>query len=494
MLPVRNPDDGFESVRSHAVLSSCVGAFVSNTRAANRTANPQRRRTPAANDTMRVEWRRYRRGTGLKPPPQPGARLRRFEGCGYSRASAAPAQGVNDAPMWSFALLAAALVVVTLALLLRPLLSRRLPAGGGAGDDANLDIHRERLREIDAELEAGRITPEERSAARDEVGHQLLGDLDDTAPAEGDRSPAWRSALVVALAVPVLGLGIYLHLGAWQSLVESSGDRSGDESAALLEALEAAVRADPRDAEGWMELGRAAVAFERYHQGLQAFAEAHRLIGDHPDLLADYAEAEAFLSGYRFQGNPARRLERALELDPRHAKSLWLAGFAALQSARPELAIARWEALLAVRGTGSEQARLVEALIARTREELGAAVEEEAAPALVVRVELDERFRGALDGTETLFVYARAAGGPPAPLAARRASARALPLTVRLDDSTSMLPGRTLSSATRVRVGARVSRSGDARAGSGDIQGMSEAIELRAGETEVVVVLNERLP
>ena len=109
-------------------------------------------------------------------------------------------------------------------------------------------------------------------------------------------------------------------------------------------------------------------------------------------------------------------------------------------------------------------------------------------------MELDERFRGELDGTETLFVYARAPGGPPAPLAARRAPARALPLTVRLDDSTSMLPDRTLSSATRVRVGARVSRSGDARAGSGDIQGMSEAIDLRAGETEVVVVLNERLP
>ena len=397
--------------------------------------------------------------------------------------------------MWFFALLAIALVGVSLALLLRPLLSGKPSSDGSDASDANLDIHRQRLHALDAEWDADRITTQERDSAREEIEREVLGDLEAGAPVTANRSSARRTALVVALALPILGFGIYFHLGAWHSLMEDPPD-----SSALLEPLEAAVRANPRDTVAWVALGRASVALERYHHGLQAFAEARRLTGERPDLLADYAEAEALFSGYRFQGSPARLLERALELDPRHAKSLWLAGFAALQSAQPERAIERWQTLLAVGKAGAEQTAMIEALIARTREETGAAPEraaaedEETAPVLVVSVRLDERFRGELDGNESLFVYARAAGGPPVPLAAQRDAARALPLTLRLDDSMSMLPDRTLSSAERVVVGARVSRSGDARAASGDIQGMSEAVDIRPGEIAVEVLLNERIP
>lgn len=402
--------------------------------------------------------------------------------------------------MWSFALFAIALVAVTLVFLLRPLLSVKPPQSGEPARDANLDIHRERLHALESEQGAGRITAEEGAAAREEIERELLGDADEGPSKAEHRSPAWRTALVIALALPVLGFALYFHLGAWHSLVEAPAEGFPEESKALLASLEAAVRANPRDAEGWLRLGRAAVALERYHHGLQALAEAHQLAGDRADILADYAEAEALLSGYRFQGNPTRRLERALEIDPRHAKSLWLAGFAAVQSARPELALERWDTLLAIVEAGSEQARVLEALIDRTREEMGvvapgpAEADDGAGPVLLVTVDIEEQLRGELDGSESLFVFARSAGGPPAPLAARRESARDFPVTLRLDDSMSMLPGRTLADAKQVEVGARISRSGDARASTGDIQGLSEPIEIRPGRTEVEVLLNERVP
>ena len=402
--------------------------------------------------------------------------------------------------MWSFALIAAALVAVTLLLLLRPLLSGKPTRSSGAANDANLEIHRKRLRDLEAEQREGRVTAEEGFAAREEIERELLSDIDGRDSKPDHRSPAWRSALVVALAVPVLGFAIYFHLGTWHALVESPDQGVPEESMALLESLEAAVRANPGDAGGWLSLGRAAVALERYHHGLQALAEAHRLAGDRPDILADYAEAEALLLGYRFLGEPARRLERALELDPRHAKSLWLAGFAALQSARPELALERWETLLAILDADSEQARMLEALVERTREETGTATPEAAqdhddtGPVLLVSVDIEERFRNTLDGSESLFVYARPAGGPPAPLAVRREQVREFPLTLRLDDSMSMVPERALSSAQRVEVGARISRSGDARASTGDVQGMSGPFEIRPGVTEVEVLLDERVP
>ena len=72
---------------------------------------------------------------------------------------------------------------------------------------------------------------------------------------------------------------------------------------------------------------------------------------------------------------------------------------------------------------------------------------------------------------DTLFVFARAAEGPRMPLAILKRSAAELPLSFTLDDSMAMSPELKLSSATELRIEARVSRSGDAIAKPGDLTG-----------------------
>jgi cytochrome c-type biogenesis protein CcmH len=72
-----------------------------------------------------------------------------------------------------------------------------------------------------------------------------------------------------------------------------------------------------------------------------------------------------------------------------------------------------------------------------------------------------------------LFVYAKAAVGPPMPLAVQRLPASQLPVTVTLSDGMGMLPNVKLSQFPQVIVGARVSKSGNAIAQSGDLQTMS---------------------
>ena len=90
-----------------------------------------------------------------------------------------------------------------------------------------------------------------------------------------------------------------------------------------------------------------------------------------------------------------------------------------MQSARPELALERWDTLLAIVEAGSEQARVLEALIDRTREEMGmvapgpAEADDGAGPVLLVTVDIEEQLRDELDGSESLFVFARSAEGRP---------------------------------------------------------------------------------
>ncbi|MGC1458032.1 MAG: hypothetical protein WA825_07120 [Steroidobacteraceae bacterium] len=76
----------------------------------------------------------------------------------------------------------------------------------------------------------------------------------------------------------------------------------------------------------------------------------------------------------------------------------------------------------------------------------------------------------------TLFIIAKSVNSPGAPVAVYRGSVGAWPLKFSLDDSQSMLPGRSLSNAGRVTIEARISHSGQPLATAGDLQGTSAII------------------
>jgi cytochrome c-type biogenesis protein CcmH len=93
--------------------------------------------------------------------------------------------------------------------------------------------------------------------------------------------------------------------------------------------------------------------------------------------------------------------------------------------------------------------------------------------------------------TDTLFVFAREMSGPPMPVAIVRAMKKDLPFTFQLDDSTSPMPSRKLSSAGPVVIVARLSKSGQAMPQSGDLEGTSQPIQ-SGGEGITVVIDRER--
>jgi cytochrome c-type biogenesis protein CcmH len=88
---------------------------------------------------------------------------------------------------------------------------------------------------------------------------------------------------------------------------------------------------------------------------------------------------------------------------------------------------------------------------------------------------------------DTVFVVARAAEGPRMPLAVLRAQVKDLPLTFTLDDRLAMAPGAGLSSATRVIVTARVSRSGQAAPQTGDLEGQSTVVSVGARDLRLEI-------
>ena len=75
------------------------------------------------------------------------------------------------------------------------------------------------------------------------------------------------------------------------------------------------------------------------------------------------------------------------------------------------------------------------------------------------------------------------------PVAILRAKVADLPLAFKLDDSMAMAPGASISTAERLVVGARISKSGNAMPQAGDLSGEAapvapgaRGIEIRIGQ------------
>ncbi|GAB4346074.1 MAG: c-type cytochrome biogenesis protein CcmI [Gammaproteobacteria bacterium] len=393
--------------------------------------------------------------------------------------------------MTLFWVLVAAMVLVALAFVVTPLLRHREKAEQSRRE-LNVAIFRERISDLDEDLAEGAISEEQHRQARAELERDLLEDTaNENAPA-ASTSGRWAAALLV-FAVPLLAVGIYWQIGA-HHLVEGVGSQAqpqGPSVEEMINRLAERMKENPGDPEGWMMLGRSYMATDRFPQAVEAYAKAYELLGDQPQVLTDYAEAISMTAGASMAGRPLELIQKALSIDPNYTKALWLAGVAAYQGGEPASALALWRKLQGLLPPEGDNAEVVRQTIARVEAELGRSPAPEPSTAatatgearIEVAVALAEELKGRVAPEDTVFVFARALQGPPAPLAAVRLQVKDLPAVVTLDDSLAMMTNRKLSSQSAVQLMARISRSGGVRAASGDLEGSLDSVPVAAGKT-----------
>ena len=388
--------------------------------------------------------------------------------------------------MTAFWTISAALAALALVLLLRPLLFPR-KAGEVRREAANVSIYKDQLRELDADLAAGKLAPADHARSRAELEARLLADVAAAGPAAqtpAARPGGRRFALALGAAVPLLALALYLAVGNPAALGPREDPHAFDaqQLTALVERLAAKMRDNPDDAEGWRLLGRSYAALGRFPEALDAYAKAAARKPRDADLLADMADVLATTRSTRLQGEPEKLVLRALEIDPQNLKALALAGTAAFDRKDFDAAARYWQRMLPLVDPGSDDARQIQASIAEARTLGGAG-----SSALKGQVRLSPKLAGKAAPDDVVFIFARAVEGPPMPLAVKRARVRDLPVEFALDDSMAMAPGMNLSAHARVVVGARVSKSGQPTPQAGDLQGFSAPVANDARGVSVTI-------
>jgi len=411
--------------------------------------------------------------------------------------------------MTLFIIIALLITALSCGILVWPLLKVRNSASFDR-QQQNIHFAQERLAELKEQRENNSISSEDYDALRHEIESNLAQDIDINQPSNDetatDQTKRETNGIVVTLLcclIPFLALLLYLLVGRPQALNQplNSGPATANTSAAatqasststadieaMVKALEQRMQADPSDVKGWTILARTYAAMGRYAQAISANQHLLEIGDENPDVLAALADATALNAQGQINQEAIQYINRALELNPQQPQALWLAGLSATQLGDNTQARKYWNQLLPLLANQPEQQRELREIMAQTEQKptLGVISNNESSSSssdnteagyssgLTIMVSLKESLTAKTSPDDTVFIFARALQGPPAPLAVKRLSVKNLPATVQLNDSDAMIPQFKLSMFEEISVSARVALSGNPVAQTGDLQSVS---------------------
>ncbi|SDB39506.1 cytochrome c-type biogenesis protein CcmH [Pseudomonas sp. NFACC23-1] len=374
--------------------------------------------------------------------------------------------------MIDFWLAAGLLLLVALSFLLIPVLRGRRAQLEEDRTALNVALYQERVAELQTEREEGVLNAAQLDTGRAEAARELLADTEG-ADAPRESRLGKPLPLLAAVLVPVLGLALYLHFGASDKVELTREFAQAPQSMEEMTLrLERAVAAQPDNAEGLYFLGRTYMAQDRPADAAKLFERTVAVAGRQPELLGQWAQAQYFADGKKWSDKVQALTDEALKLDPKEVTSLGLLGIAAFEGERYQDAIDYWGRLLAQLPEGDKSREALQGGITRATEKLQASGGKVAQAPIVkagallkVRVDLAPALKAKVQPGDSVFIFARAVSGPPAPLAAKRLTVADLPVTVELGDADAMMPQLKLSNFPEVQLVARISRAGQPTAG-----------------------------
>lgn len=402
-----------------------------------------------------------------------------------------------------FVIIALGIALCVALVFLWVLLRERKPVTQASQAKANAKVYRDQILDLDREHDSGHISDQEWQQSRDELSLRLLEDtsaVDD--PAAKAEKPAIWTAVVLAVALPLGSMGLYMWVGQPEALnpmaAKTPDQVDPKDLAKMAQTLAEKLQAKPDNLQGWVMLGRTYRALENFDAALKAYDSALKLSAD-DDLKLERIEIIAMQRQGQFEGEPWNVIREVLQRDPQHFGALLTAGSASYAEGKFADALRYWEQARKPLDANNPDLEGLENAIAAVRDRLGmppakSSLTASSTPSstssstsvatsglnVTGQVNLSASLKSKASPNDVVFIYATPANGDRMPLAIFKTTVSQLPLNFTLDDSTAMTPDRKLSAAGEVMVKVRVSKSGNAMPQSGDLSGSLGPVKVGA--------------
>lgn len=392
------------------------------------------------------------------------------------------------------------------------------PRKAGSAEQTQTELFAERLHALTQARDNGELAPEDFLSAANELKSQFIGERQ--AALAGKNTP-WLAPLSLLLVLLVVGIayglsGHYRQLADWelaQQNLPSYGERallnkgeplSEEEISLFALALRTKLANEGDDAVAWYVLGRIWFSQGLVDDAIEAFEKALKLTPERANVLLSYAQALLVTDDADNLQKAAQSLGLVLSKDPMNKDALSMLALIAQERGDLVEAKAAWDMLLSQLDKNDPRYNMIEQQLAKVSQgAAGVSADTKAAtsagqnaavdPAtpkrrimltLQISDALAAKFKDA-----SLFVVAKAAEGPPMPLAVQKLAVFSGSRQIELNSNMVMQPGWGLDNVAQVQVSARISQSGAVAKTAGDPEIISELIELKDGQQELTLSL-----
>lgn len=244
--------------------------------------------------------------------------------------------------LWVLFALMTGLVALTV---LWPLTRSFAIAGEGNGERALYDAQ---LADIARDEARGVLGQSEAKAARNEAARRFLrsapGRSEEPTSCEGSLRRRRAASAFVLSMIPLVSLGLYGGLGSPDLPGQPLQARLTQDPAKMtpfeaIARIEAHLASRPDDGRGWDLIAPLYLKLGRPDDAVKAYAAAIRILGETPQRLADYGEAQVMAAGGIVSAAARQTVVRSYERDPANVKAAFYMGLAAEQDGN--LAMAR---------------------------------------------------------------------------------------------------------------------------------------------------------
>lgn len=281
--------------------------------------------------------------------------------------------------------LLALLVLVVLSFVFLPLARGRV-ARTATRETFARAVYRDQLSELTRDRERGVVDAREEEAARREIERRLLAN--DRGIGDSTVAPRPILAGLLGFATLIIAAGLYAVLGNPGLPDSPYADRAAERAVTAHQMptdlnkavadLEAKLKANPNNLEGWILLGRTEAMREHWQRSAEAMRHAMLLAPKRPDIATAYGEMQIMADGGLVTPPARDALLAALQEEPKDLRALWYLGLEAVQQRKVGMARDYWQKLLALLpADGEEHKTIAEALATLDKAEKAA---KEAAP------------------------------------------------------------------------------------------------------------------